>query len=69
MVNVLGTILAVLVCRQNLPVSTKTLQSATIQPSPTDKAQISFLLPDLGTPTRSPQYAFPSGAGNGLERF
>jgi hypothetical protein len=47
MVNVLGTIIAVLDCRYNLPISTKTLQSATMQPTPANKAQISFLLPDL----------------------
>jgi hypothetical protein len=45
--NVLCMILAVLDCRKNLPAPTKTLQSAIMQPSRTDTAQTSFLLPDL----------------------
>jgi IS5 family transposase len=40
-------ILAVLDCRKNLPEPTKPLQSDTMQPSRTDTAQTSFLLPDL----------------------
>lgn len=39
--------LAVLDCRQNLPLTPKTLQSATMKPTVTDRTQISFLLPDL----------------------
>jgi len=47
MVNLLGTILAVLDCRQNLPVYLKSLQSASMKPTSSDTAQTSFLLPDL----------------------
>jgi hypothetical protein len=47
MVNLLGTILAVLDCRKNLPVYLKSLQSASMKPTSSDTAQTSFLLPDL----------------------
>ena len=45
--NVIGMILAVLDCRQNLPAHSKSLQSASMKPTSSDTAQTSFLLPDL----------------------
>jgi hypothetical protein len=45
--NVIGMILAVLDCRQNLPAHSKSLQSASMKPTSSDTTQTSFLLPDL----------------------
>jgi hypothetical protein len=66
--NVIGMILVVLDCRQNLPAHSKSLQSASMKPTSSDTAQ-TFFAPRFGKTARSAPYALSLDTGHRLEGF